>query len=156
MANDERARGSGNDPQREDMPNGRDISEVRRQGLPGKGFDPGGGYGGAGNDSAYSGESSYGGQSGDGGNSLRGAYAGRAYGRSDDDQRTSGDAPPRDRDEGGRDDRNDRGNEGTRGAPRGAEVPRGTDEESPPNELDVDGAFGADTPVGGERRDELY
>jgi heterogeneous nuclear ribonucleoprotein A1/A3 len=153
MASDERARGPGGDaPAREDVAEGRSAEEFRRQGLPGKGFDPGGGYGGAGNASAYSGESSYGGQAGYGGNSLRGAYAGGEYGREEASAR--GDEPAA-----------DEGGEG--GAPRGAEVQRGTDEQSGGaggssaadrerggRLADGDVGFDPSGPLGGERRDE--
>ena len=61
----------------------RDEQRTPRTGIPGKGFDAGGGYGGAGNDSLYSGESSYGGQAGYGGNTMRGAYDGGEYGRTE-------------------------------------------------------------------------
>jgi hypothetical protein len=78
----------------------------RRQGLEGKGFDAGGGYGGGGNDSLYSAESGYGGQAGGRESSTRGAYAGDAYGRQGDDASTTG------------------------GSERGADLPRGTDEQA--------------------------
>jgi hypothetical protein len=79
---------------------------LRRRGLPDKGFDAGTGYGGGGNASAYRAKSSYGGQSAMGGSTMRGAYSGEGYGSLvEPDVQT--------------------------GTPPGAEIPRGTDEQSP-------------------------
>ena len=95
---------------------------MRRQGLEGKGFDAGGGYGGGGNDSLYNAEAGYGGQAGGRESSMRGAYAGDDFGRKGDDDASSGGSGA-----------------GSAGSARGADIPRGTDEQ------------GGDASTGGRR-----
>jgi hypothetical protein len=84
MANDETGRDANDQQQQHPEDAVREEQREPRRGLAGRGFDSGQGYGGAGNSSAYSGESSYGGQAGYDGDTMRGAYDGGPYGRSDD------------------------------------------------------------------------